>query len=72
MSFIGKTTVLFRIEDAEVCDRILKQNFWHISEVPWMIGEWTPETASVPPDLSAMPLWVDLSNVPGYLYSKRD
>ena len=23
-----------------------------------------------PPDLSAMPLWVDLENVPGYLYSK--
>ncbi|RID65616.1 hypothetical protein BRARA_D00800 [Brassica rapa] len=24
-----------------------------------------------PPDLSAMPLWVDLENVPGYLYSKK-
>lgn len=34
VQFIGKTTVLFRIEDAEVCDRILKKNFWHILEVP--------------------------------------
>lgn len=36
-----------------------------------MVGEWTPETARSPPDLSAMPLWVDLLNVPGYLYSKK-
>lgn len=36
-----------------------------------MLGEWTPETARSPPDLSAMPLWVDLVNVPEYLYSKE-
>ncbi|KAG2250331.1 hypothetical protein Bca52824_080467 [Brassica carinata] len=36
-----------------------------------MLGEWTPETARSPHGLSAMPLWVDLMNVPGYLYSKK-
>lgn len=71
VQFIGKTTVLFRIEDAAVRNRILNRKFWHISEVPLMLGEWTPETAHSPPDLSAMPLWVDLLNVPGYLYSKE-
>ncbi|KAG2292820.1 hypothetical protein Bca52824_039489 [Brassica carinata] len=71
VQFIGKTTVLFRIEDEEVRKRVLKKKFWHISEVPLMLGEWTPETARPPPGLSAMPLWVDLSNVPGYLYSKE-
>ena len=71
VQFIGKTTVLFRIEDAATRNRILNRKFWHISEVPLMLGEWTPETACSPPDLSAMPLWVDLLNVPGYLYSKK-
>ena len=71
VQFIGKTTVLFRIEDEEVRKRVLKKKFWHISEVPLVLGEWTPETARSPPDLSAIPLWVDLSNVPGYLYSKE-
>lgn len=28
-------------------------------------------SAKAPPDLSAIPLWVDLKNVPGYLYSKK-
>lgn len=71
VQFIGKTTVLFRIEDAGIRNRILKRKFWHISDVPLMLGEWTPETARSPPDLSAMPLWVDMMNVPGYLYSKK-
>lgn len=71
VQFIGKTTVLFRIEDAGVRSRVLKRKFWHIGDFPLMVGEWNPETASAPPDLSAMPLWVDLLNVPGYLYSER-
>ncbi|KAG2275831.1 hypothetical protein Bca4012_044042 [Brassica carinata] len=71
VQFIGKTTVLFRIEDAGIRSRVIKRKFWHISDVPLMVGEWTPETARAPPDLSAMPLWVDLLNVPGYLYSKK-
>lgn len=35
-----------------------------------MVGFWSPETASYPPDLLAIPLRVDLKHVPGYLYSK--
>lgn len=60
IQFIGKKTVLFRVEDAHVCSKIIRRKFWHISEVPLMLNEWTPETAKAPPDLSAMPLWVDL------------
>lgn len=63
--------MLLRIEDEEMRKRVLKKKFWHISEVPLMLGEWTPEMTRSLPDLSAMPLWVDLSNVPGYLYSKE-
>lgn len=51
--------------------RIVKRKFWHTSEVPLVLNEWTPESAKAPPDLSAMPLWVDLENVLGYFYSKK-
>ncbi|KAF3587150.1 hypothetical protein F2Q69_00030033 [Brassica cretica] len=60
IQFIGKKTVLFRVEDAHVRSKIIRRKFWHISEVSLMLNEWTPETAKAPPDLSAMPLWVDL------------
>ena len=72
VQFIGKRTVLFRVEDAQVRSPIIRRKFWHISEVPLVLNERTPESAKAPPDLSAMPLWVDLENVPGYLYSKKD
>lgn len=71
VQFIGKTTVLFRIEDAGMRSRVLGRKFWHTSEVPMMVGVWSPAIAISLPDLSAIPLWVDLTNVPGYLYSKK-
>lgn len=35
------------------------------------LNDWTPETATSPPDLSAMPLWVDLRGVPNGLFSHK-
>ncbi|WZZ66243.1 hypothetical protein YC2023_077613 [Brassica napus] len=37
VQFIGKTTVLFRIEDAGVRSRVLKRKFWHIGDFPLMV-----------------------------------
>lgn len=71
VQFIAKKIVLFRVEDALMRNRIIKRKFWHISDIPLVLNEWTPESAKAPPDLFAMPLWVDLSNVPGYLYSNK-
>ncbi|KAL0802596.1 hypothetical protein Bca101_057772 [Brassica carinata] len=71
VQFIGKKTVLFLIEDEGVRNRVMRRKFWDIADVPLVVYEWNPETAQAPPDLSAMPLGVDLKNVPGYLYSKK-
>lgn len=71
VQFIRKTTIQFKFEDAAIKNRVMNMKFWHISEVLLMLGEWTPETGRSPPDLSAMPLWVDLLNVPEYHYSTK-
>lgn len=71
VQFINKTTVLFRIENQSTRDHVLKRRYWHISNVPLVINEWNPTTANAPPDLSAMPLWVDLKDVPANLYSHK-
>lgn len=36
-----------------------------------MVNIWSHESALNPPDLSAMPLWVDLKGVPNKLYSHK-
>lgn len=70
MQFIAKDTVLFRIENGALRHRVIKRRYWHISEVPLVLHEWSPETAAAPPDLSAMPLWVDLKSAPSHLFSQ--
>lgn len=39
------------------------------SNIPLVVNEWSPDTANIRPDLSAMPLWIELKQVPGSLYS---
>lgn len=51
--------------------RVLQRKYWHIAEVPLVVNVWSPESALNPPDLSVMPLWVDLKGVPNNLYSHK-
>lgn len=69
VQFINKTTVLFRIDSQQIREHVLKRRYWHIANVPLVINEWNPATAQAPPDLSAMPLWMDLKGVPAHLFS---
>lgn len=68
VQFISKRTILFRIEDVQMRKQFLRRKYWHIADAPMVVSEWNPATAQDPPDLTALPLWVDLVNVPGYLY----
>lgn len=69
VQFIEKNTVLFRTENDHLRSRVARRKYWHISDVPLVVSVWSPDTAKSPPDLSAMPLWVDLSLVTSHLYS---
>lgn len=69
VQFLNKTMVLFRIENSRIREHVLQRRYWHIANVPLVLSEWNPETAQAPPDLTAMPLWVDLKGVPAHLFS---
>lgn len=49
----------------------MKRRYWHIGNIPLVIDEWNPATAQAPPDLSAMPLWVDMKDVLPHLFSHQ-
>ncbi|KAG7543259.1 hypothetical protein ISN45_Aa07g031820 [Arabidopsis thaliana x Arabidopsis arenosa] len=70
-SFLNKTTVPFRIESDRIHEHVLKRRYWHIGNIPLVIDEWNLATAQAPPDLPAMPLWVDLKDVPPHLFSNQ-
>ncbi|CAL9248121.1 unnamed protein product [Arabidopsis halleri] len=67
--FLNPKTVLFRIEDDQMRLRILRRHFWHIADIPLVVRVWSPSTATSSPDLSAIPIWVDLKHVPDSLFS---
>lgn len=71
VQFLDKTTVLFRIENPQMRARVLQRRHWHIADIPLVVNEWSPETALDPPDLSAMPIWIDLKGVPSLLFSHK-
>ncbi|CAL9224751.1 unnamed protein product [Arabidopsis halleri] len=69
VQFLTKSSVLFRIDSKRIREHVLERRYWHIGNVPLVVSEWNPESAQSPPDLSAMPLWVDLKGVPADLFS---
>lgn len=71
VQFIEKNTVLFRVDDSQMRARVLQRKYWHIADIPLVVNEWSPETAAHPPDLTAMPLWVDFRGVPNALFSHK-
>lgn len=70
VQFLTKSSVLFRIENSRIREHVLQRRYWHIANVPLVVNEWNPKSAQAPPDLSAMPLWVDLKGVPAELFSQ--
>ncbi|KAL0723241.1 hypothetical protein Bca4012_037840 [Brassica carinata] len=71
VQFIEKKTVLFRIENPQMRARVINHKYWHVADVPLVVHEWSPETTMNPPDLSALPMWVDLKGVPNSLFSHK-
>lgn len=71
VQFIEKNTVLFHIENSQMKNMVIQRKYWHIADVLLVVNVWSPESAMHPPDLSAMPLWVDLKGVPNNLYSHK-
>ncbi|CAH2070543.1 unnamed protein product, partial [Thlaspi arvense] len=67
VQFIGKNLVLFKIDNEQIRSRVVRRRYWHVSES--MIG--TQQQRKFPPDLSAMPLWVDFRSVLNHLYSHK-
>ncbi|KAF8091096.1 hypothetical protein N665_0453s0004 [Sinapis alba] len=70
VQFIDKDMMVFHIENEALWTRITKHHYWNISDILLVVNEWSLETAATPPNLSAMPFWMDFKFVPGHLFSK--
>lgn len=66
---VDSTTMKFRVEDPAMRARILKRGMWNISNIPLVVTKWTPDELKEKPEVTSIPLWVHLKNVPMNMFS---
>lgn len=66
---IDETTMKFKVMDPGMRARILKRGMWSIGNIPMVITKWIPDEMKEKPEITAIPLWVHLKNVPMNMYS---
>lgn len=65
----SSTSVRFRIRDASTRLRVLRRGMWNIAGIPMILAKWSPIPEDAQPEITSMPLWVTLKNVPYTMYS---
>lgn len=66
---LNSTTMRFRIVNPITQNRILRRGMWNLAEVPVIMSKWTPFAEENSPEISSVPLWVHLKNVPIDMFS---
>lgn len=66
---VDGTTMKFKVTNPMMRARILKRGMWSIGNIPMVITKWVPEEMKEKPEITAIPLWVHLKNVPMHMYS---
>ncbi|KAG7556371.1 hypothetical protein ISN44_As11g024100 [Arabidopsis suecica] len=66
---LNSTTLKFRIVNPITRNRILRRGMWNLAEVPVVMSKWTPFIEDNSPEVTSVPLWVHLKNVPIDMFS---
>ncbi|KAL1200688.1 hypothetical protein V5N11_019868 [Cardamine amara subsp. amara] len=66
---INSTIMKFRISNPVTRNRVLRRGMWNLAEVPVIMSKWTHFLKEKSPEISSVPLWVHLKNVPIEMFS---
>lgn len=66
---VDSTTMKFRVPDPQMRARILRRGMWNIGNIPLVVTKWTPEELKEKPEITSIPMWVYLKNVPLNMFS---
>ncbi|KAF8079922.1 hypothetical protein N665_0991s0002 [Sinapis alba] len=66
---VNEKLVKFRIRDATTRSRVLRRGMWNIAGVPMVVSKWAPVIEQKEEDITVIPMWVKLKNVPHSLFS---
>ncbi|KAL0709990.1 hypothetical protein Bca4012_016968 [Brassica carinata] len=66
---LGEFSYIFHIPDEATRKWILHRSLWHVDDCIMFIAPWTSSNSLTIPEITSIPLWVTLKNIPNTLYS---
>ena len=68
---IGSNLFIIQFSNPAMRDRVFEFGPWHILNQPLIMRKWEPGMKSLEFNMSKMPIWIQLSNVPLELFTQR-
>ncbi|KFK23726.1 hypothetical protein AALP_AAs55280U000100, partial [Arabis alpina] len=66
---LGESSYLFHIPDKGTRDWVLERGLWHFDDCLMFVAPWSSTASLALPEISTVPVWVTLKNIPACLYS---
>ena len=67
---IGELSFMFHIPHEPTRHWVVQRGVWHIDDCLLFVLPWTPEGSFKIPEISTLPVWVTLKNIPDCCYSR--
>lgn len=67
---IGESSFMFHIPHESTRHWVIQRGVWHIDDCLLFVLPWTPEGTFKIPEISTLPVWVNLKNIPDCCYSR--
>ncbi|CAN6999562.1 unnamed protein product, partial [Brassica rapa subsp. trilocularis] len=67
---LGESSFMFHIPHEPTRHWVIQRGVWHIDDCLLFVLPWTPEGSFKIPEISTLPVWVNLKNIPDCCYSR--
>ncbi|KAL0824574.1 hypothetical protein Bca101_048251 [Brassica carinata] len=66
---ISEFSYIFHIPDEATRKFVLQRSLWHVDDCLMFVAPWTSSESLTLPEITSIPFWVTLKNIPSNLYS---
>ncbi|XP_018448228.1 uncharacterized protein LOC108819674 [Raphanus sativus] len=67
---LSESSYLFHIPHDATRDWVIQRSVWHVDDCLLFVSPWKPANSLKVPEVSTIPVWVNLKNVPDCCYSR--
>lgn len=67
---LGESSYLFHVPHQETRNWVIQRSVWHVDDCLMFVAPWNPVGSLRIPEISTVPAWVTLKNIPTSCYSR--